>query len=411
MKRIPVRICVLLVLLLTVSAITLSQETNTEVRKLYQQGLEQALAKQWDEARVSFQQLLDTYPESEFADDASFWVARCLENTSTDLTQVYQTYQTLIDRFPESSWVDNALLQQIDLAAQLVRNGQDAYRSFLLTNLDNNSPEVKAQAALALGRLGDEHAAPVLRQMVNDPQNGIEARELIIALAPELADFDTGVDTTALHLRTDTTTSKSIPRAKIPFLGILTTEHRTYSAMLKTTDSWNQQELIDFALWYILPPRQFKKYYTLSDQEKKEWILKNWKDADPNPNTQVNEALREFERRVQFAREHFAGYWNYKQTNYLPKQYQREGWPNAPWDARGEIYIKYGAPDFVTLGDGFNEVEWTYYRYNVDFVIHKYMTNFYGNAISLGYLAQNMYGYDYNNMAYHYIEEKQFMYP
>jgi len=411
MKRLFMFPGFLLVLVLSISAFAPAQEGDAGARKLYQKGLEQALAKEWNDAGQSFRQLIADYPESEYLDDAYFWVGHCLEHTAGDPGRVYDAYQDLSDRFPESSWVNNAVIQQIGLAEQLVRKGQESYHSFLLAKLQDSEPAVNAQAALALGRLGDQRAVPVLRRLTNDPENSAESLVLLTKIAPDVVELETGVDTTQLHLRSDSSSSKPIPRAKIPLFSGLTREHRTYTAMLKTTDNWNQQELIDFAMWYILTPKQFQHYYALGDEEKRGWIVENWKDADPNPRTQVNEALQEFERRVQFAREHFAGFWNDKMTNYLPEQYQREGWANAPWDARGEIYIKYGAPDFETLGDGFNEVEWTYYRYNVDFVIHKYMTNIYGNAISLGYLAYNMYAYDFNNMSYHFIEEKQFVYP
>lgn len=411
MKRLSIALGFFLALLILTAVFASAQDGDAGAGKLYQQGLQQALAKEWNTAGQSFHQLITEYPESEYLDDAYFWVGHCLEKTESDPSRAYEAYQEVIDRFPESSWVNDAVIQQIGLAEQLARDGRDTYHSFLLGKLQDSAPDIRAQAALALGRLGDEQAIPVLRRLTSDPENGAEALVVLTELAPDVVGLDAGVDTSQLHFRGDSSTSKPIPRARIPLFSGLTREHRTYTAMLKTTDNWNQQELIDFAMWYILTPRQFQKYYALGDEEKQDWLVENWKDADPNPRTKVNEALQEFERRVQFAREHFAGFWNDKMTKYLPEQYQREGWANAPWDARGEIYIKYGAPDFETLGDGFNEVEWTYYRYNVDFVIHKYMTNIYGNAIILGYLAQNMYAYDFNNMSYHFIEEKQFVYP
>ncbi len=59
-----------------------------------------------------------------------------------------------------------------------------------------------------------------------------------------------------------------------------------------------------------------------------------WARRDPAPLTDANERLVEHYRRVAHAREHFS-----------------EG--ADPWDARGEVYIRYGAPDHVSR---FNDI-------------------------------------------------------
>lgn len=54
-----------------------------------------------------------------------------------------------------------------------------------------------------------------------------------------------------------------------------------------------------------------------------------WSRLDPAPVTEANERLLEHYRRVAYAREFFGTY-------------------RFPWDARGEAYIRYGAPDHVS---------------------------------------------------------------
>ncbi len=54
-----------------------------------------------------------------------------------------------------------------------------------------------------------------------------------------------------------------------------------------------------------------------------------WAGRDPAPVTGANERLLEHYRRLAFAREHFGTY-------------------VFPWDARGEVYIRYGNPDHVS---------------------------------------------------------------
>ncbi len=403
--------CLLLGFLVWAPVPGFTQAPQEDARVLYNKALEHSLHEEWNEAIRVFQQLIETSPESEYLDDAYFWVGHCLENISEHPAEAYQAYQTFVDSFPGSAWIDEAVVRQIHLAAQLVRDGEAEYKTLLQEQIGNEHAPVRQQAALALGRLGDKQSVSVLRQMISHQEHGPEARELLSELMPGEENFET--ETSGAHLQvqeSDTDTSRIQP-ARFPLFGAFTTEHRAYKTMLKTEDRWSQQELLDFAMWYVLKPGQFKDYFNQDAPERKAYLIKEWGEADPVPETSRNEALQEFERRVQFAREHFAGFWNFKHAKYLPEQYQREGWPNAPWDARGEIYIKYGEPDFTTVGNELNEVHWTYYRHNVDFVIRKYMTNIYGNAISLGELGWNMYQYDLANMAYRFIEEKRFLYP
>ncbi len=63
--------------------------------------------------------------------------------------------------------------------------------------------------------------------------------------------------------------------------------------------------------------------------EKKRVFRTFWSRLDPAPVTEANERLLEHYRRVAYAREFF-------------------GTHRFPWDARGEAYIRYGAPDHVS---------------------------------------------------------------
>jgi len=73
-------------------------------------------------------------------------------------------------------------------------------------------------------------------------------------------------------------------------------------------------------------------YEAAADGDKGELIRRFWARQDPTPLTQENERLVEHYRRVAYAREH----------------YGREG---APWDARGEVYVRFGTPDHISRSD------------------------------------------------------------
>ena len=98
---------------------------------------------------------------------------------------------------------------------------------------------------------------------------------------------------------------------------------------------WNQfLERIDaqtLALYVdpgpILSDEQRAIYNALSDAEKQNFIDRFWMQKDQDPTTAVNERLQEHYQRVWVARQYFAG------SAY-------------PWDRRGEVYLRYGGPDY-----------------------------------------------------------------
>ena len=98
---------------------------------------------------------------------------------------------------------------------------------------------------------------------------------------------------------------------------------------------WNQfLERIDaqtLALYVdpgpILSDEQRAIYNALSDAEKQNFIDRFWLQKDQDPTTAVNERLQEHYQRVWVARQYFAG------SAY-------------PWDRRGEVYLRYGEPDY-----------------------------------------------------------------
>jgi len=144
------------------------------------------------------------------------------------------------------------------------------------------------------------------------------------------------------------------------------------------------------------------------DFDKNEWLRKFWKKWDPSPTTPENERKDEFIRRVFYAKENFGNEWNYRQTKYLTEEYLRTGWSMAPWDSRGELYIKYGEPDFRDASYGINQEIWTYYRYNVDFIVKPYVTNIFGNGIQPGPMNKIMHHWASSRIQSEFIYKPEF---
>lgn len=77
----------------------------------------------------------------------------------------------------------------------------------------------------------------------------------------------------------------------------------------------------------ILSEKQSKIYTDLSDTEKQDFVDRFWTKKDQDLTTAVNERLLEHYQRVWMARQYFSA------SAY-------------PWDRRGEVFLRYGEPDY-----------------------------------------------------------------
>ncbi len=98
-------------------------------------------------------------------------------------------------------------------------------------------------------------------------------------------------------------------------------------AALKKLSPAMQEELA--GLHYILNAYQARQLLSLeNDSLRAEWLRIFWKSQDPTPTTSYNEKLIEHTVRVRLARQFFT----------------IDKWPG--WDKRGEVFIRYGPPDY-----------------------------------------------------------------
>jgi GWxTD domain-containing protein len=82
-------------------------------------------------------------------------------------------------------------------------------------------------------------------------------------------------------------------------------------------------------LQYLLNAHQIRQFLDLpGDEERVRWLERFWRLSDPTPTTPQNEMRTEHLVRVGLARQFFPS----------------KRWPG--WDKRGEVFIRYGVPDF-----------------------------------------------------------------
>lgn len=100
-----------------------------------------------------------------------------------------------------------------------------------------------------------------------------------------------------------------------------------FEKYIQTLPSEEQALYLDMT--YVASGADLKIYKRVSDVEKEDVKRRFWTRTDPSPLTQVNERLVEHYRRVAYARANF-------------------GQGRFPWDDRGEVYVRFGAPDHIS---------------------------------------------------------------
>lgn len=153
---------------------------------LFREAKSLMFQQKYDEAMSRYELLKLKYPDSQYCDDSEFWSAYILEQQGQHI-MAFAAFQNLIQKYPGSPWVDDAMIHQIDLAEKFVREGQDSYRSFLATHLQSEYTTVRYQAALSLGKLGDDRAQPILNEMAKngDRDMSVVAKSLLQGFQPK----------------------------------------------------------------------------------------------------------------------------------------------------------------------------------------------------------------------------------
>jgi len=140
---------------------------ESEDYKLFNEAMELRIQREWNQALEKYKLLKQKYPNSKYMDDADFWSAYILEEQGKE-ADAFKAYKKVQTKYPNSPWADDAAMHQIGLAEKFVRQGQGSYKRFLTEHLHSPNKNIKYQAALSLGKLGDNRAIPVLKEMSNN---------------------------------------------------------------------------------------------------------------------------------------------------------------------------------------------------------------------------------------------------
>ncbi len=382
-----------------VRAATLAGWQEQDVETLYERALTLNLQGEWEDALVLFRRI--AAGSSARAAEAAFYTGLCLENLSGRDAEAFTAFAELRSRFPASPFASKALSHQVNLAG--VMGEEDPYyRDFLVHQIESGNDAIRHEAALSLARLGDERAVPGLLDVL---EHGSSDQKMLVldripAFAQNVAEDlaaravrltrGTPLGARAVEIRTLLEAQRA-ERERLEHL--IATDRRFLLEQLKRTgEAWTEEELITQGLFHIMPVATFARYIQAGPAEREE-IYEDFfrSQEDPYPETPEQEMELEFRRRIQHARQYFSEPWKAARSRYQANDWLTADNVYAPWDCRGELYIKFGEPDNIYML-GFNQEEWLYARFRVDFTVMKYKVNFYRNAIYPGRVSQMDYG-------------------
>jgi tol-pal system protein YbgF len=79
--------------------------------ELYDSALAAFRGERYEQAMEGFREFLGTYPESDRADNAQFWIGECFMSLK-QYEQAILAYQKVIKNYPQGNKVANAMLRQ-----------------------------------------------------------------------------------------------------------------------------------------------------------------------------------------------------------------------------------------------------------------------------------------------------------
>ena len=150
-----------------VAALAADWATDQEI---FSQGKILMFDLKWEEARGTFQRLIREYPRSGLLPQAYFHTAYCLRMQKKP-EEALRAYAQFLQKYPnEPFFAGEARQAVVEIAATLFEQGQDGYRSQLISALRDPNKEVRYFAAIRCSSLKDRElsavSTPILKEIL-----------------------------------------------------------------------------------------------------------------------------------------------------------------------------------------------------------------------------------------------------
>jgi len=168
-----------------------AQESSDE--KLFEKAKILFFDEKWEDAQEKFEDLLDDYPDSSLAPQATFYKAQCLARRKGHEEEAVEAYKDyLSSKKRNDSLSEEAESSIIDLAYELYKDDQEDYLDEIEQRLESPNRVIRYYAAFKLSLVKDKQIAvqaiPVLERVIveeGDKELRDRAKIALLRISPD----------------------------------------------------------------------------------------------------------------------------------------------------------------------------------------------------------------------------------
>jgi len=158
-------------------------DPNKTDTKRFEEAYDCILDEKWGAALTAFETFIQTYEKSPYLDDAHFWHCYAMEKTGARDEGVFKCYQKLINTYPKSQWTDDAKRSLITVAKRLSDSGKTEYGAIVRAMQESENKEIALTAIMALRQIGSERALDALAGLYSSTQHRAVREEIISTIS------------------------------------------------------------------------------------------------------------------------------------------------------------------------------------------------------------------------------------
>jgi len=158
-------------------------DPNQTDTQRYQEAYDYILEENWDKALTAFETFIGQYERSPYLDDAHFWHCFAMEKTGAGDEDVFTCYQDLIKTYPKSQWADDAKRNLIAVAKRLSDMGKTEYSAIVEAMQKSEDKEIALTAISALRQIGSERALDAMAGLYSSTQHRAVREEIIFTIS------------------------------------------------------------------------------------------------------------------------------------------------------------------------------------------------------------------------------------
>lgn len=163
--------CFLVAACLLIGGASAVAASNGDAAQAYRQGYNLILDEDWQGAIAAFDQLIESYPASDWVDDAAFWRCYARQQLGEPAAELFDCYERLLERYPRSEWQDDARRAMVRLAQALDREGRPEYRDKVREFGQGEDADRLLAILVALGEIGDERSVGVILERLESTED------------------------------------------------------------------------------------------------------------------------------------------------------------------------------------------------------------------------------------------------